>query len=172
MSVNGGTDDSTSVLELIDQLEELVTGARRVPLSASVFVNEDEALDLIDRARLGLPDEIQRALHTVEDRARILDEADREAEKLLSTAETRAEELLSTAESRAEELIREAGERAAARVREHALTQEAKAHAATIVTEAETLAASIKAEADAYARDVMVRLEEQLARTASTVRKG
>ena len=76
MSVEGGADDVGGVMELFDQLEELVAGARRVPLSASV------------------------------------------------------------------------------------------------VAEAEAQAAATRAEADAYARDVMVRLEDQLARTIATVRRG
>jgi vacuolar-type H+-ATPase subunit H len=157
------TDDteSASVLELIDQLEEMLTTARRVPLSANVVVNEDNALELIDRARLGLPEELVHARHTLEDRQRIVAEAEQEGERILSRAEQEAERL-----------IKEAGQRAVEMVSDHAITAQANAHAATILAEAEEKAASTRAEADAYAHEVMVRLEEQLVRSLGTVRKG
>ena len=41
--------EPVSVLELVDQLEDVVTAARRLPLSANVVVNEDETLELVDR---------------------------------------------------------------------------------------------------------------------------
>jgi len=159
--VTGDETDGGSVLELMDQLEELVTGARRVPLSASIVVNEDDALELIDRARLRLPDELVQARHTMEDRERILGEARHDADQAIARASDEAQRL-----------VREAGERAVELVGEHAITLQARAHAASLVSDAETQAASVRAEVDAYAREVMVKLEEQLARAASTVRKG
>jgi hypothetical protein len=156
-----GTDEPGGVLELFDQLEELVSGARRVPLSASVVLNEDDALELIDRARLRLPDELVAARHTVEDRARIIAEAQREADATLSRGEQEAERLVHDAEARAAQLVDG-----------HAVTAQARAQAAALVTDAEAQAAATRAEADGYAREVMVRLEDQLARTMSTVRKG
>jgi vacuolar-type H+-ATPase subunit H len=161
MATNDHATDSTSVLELIDQLEELLSSARRVPLSASVVVNEDEALELVDRARLALPQELVEARHTLEDRVRIVAEAEQEAERILARADAEGERL-----------VREAGDRAAQLVSEHAVTEQAHAHGETVVNEAEARAAAIRSEADAYAHDVMVRLDEQLTRALTTVRKG
>jgi len=170
--VTGDETDGGSVLELMDQLEELVTGARRVPLSASIVVNEDDALELIDRARLRLPDELVQARHTMEDRERILGEARHDADQAIARGEEQAQQAMARASDEAQRLVREAGERAVELVGEHAITLQARAHAASLVSDAETQAASVRAEVDAYAREVMVKLEEQLARAASTVRKG
>ena len=159
--MNERVEQSASVLELIDQLEEMLTGARRVPLSANVVINEDEALELVDRARLALPEELVQARHTLEDRARIVAEAEHEAERILSTAEAEGARL-----------VAQAGERAADLVDEHTISEQARAHAAAVVDEAEARASAIHAEADAYAHDVMVRLDEQLTRALTTVRKG
>jgi vacuolar-type H+-ATPase subunit H len=159
MSDNGNGE--LSAIDIVDELEEMVSTARRVPLSANVIVNEDETLELIDRLRMGLPEELVQARHTVEDRARIVGAAEEEAEHVLSRADQEATRL-----------VQEATERAQAMVTESVITQQAHARAAEIVAKAEERAASIRGEADAYARDVMTRLEEQLTRAAATVRKG
>jgi cell division septum initiation protein DivIVA len=153
--------EAVSVLALVDQLEELVGSARRVPLSASVVVNEDDALELIDRIRLGLPEELLQARQRLEDSGRIVAGAEEEAERVLRRAEQEAEKL-----------IHEAGDRATALVGKNAVTEQARDRAAALIAEAEAQAAAVRVEADAYARDVMVRLEEELFRLVSTIRKG
>ena len=150
-----------SVIDLVDQLEELASTGRRVPFTAGVVVNEDEILELIDRIRLGLPDELVQARHLVEDQRRVLDEAGQEAERILARAETEAQRL-----------IDEAVARAGVMVGDHEIADQARTHAATLLADAEERAAKTCADADAYARDVMVRLEDQLMRAATTVRKG
>jgi F0F1-type ATP synthase membrane subunit b/b' len=150
-----------TVIDLVDQLEELVSTGRRVPFTAGVVVNEDEVLELIDRTRLGLPDELTQARHLLEDQRRVLDEAEEEAERILSRAETEAARL-----------VDEAHARASVMVGDHEIAEQARLHAATLLAEAEERAARTCAEADAYAREVMVRLEDQLMRAATTVRKG
>jgi hypothetical protein len=150
-----------TVIDLVDQLEELVSTGRRVPFTAGVVVNEDEVLELIDRTRLGLPDELTQARHLLEDQRRVLDEAEEESERILSRAETEAARL-----------VDEAHARASVMVGDHEIAEQARLHAATLLAEAEERAAKTCAEADAYAREVMVRLEDQLMRAATTVRKG
>jgi len=159
--VAAGEPDTTTVLDLIDQLEELVTTSRRLPFTATVVINEDETLDLIDRARMGLPEELVQARHTLEDRDRIV-----------AAAETEAEAILARAESEAQQLITQAGDHAEGLVSEHAVLAEALTRGEALVAEAEAQAAAIREEADAYAREVMVQLEEHLNRALGTVRKG
>jgi len=155
----GGIDPS--VIDLIDQLEELVSTGRRVPFTSGVVVNEDEALELIDRARLGLPDELTQARHLLEDRHRVVDEAEQESERILARAEAEGQRLIDEAEARAGVMVGE-----------HEIAEQAQTAAAVVLAEAEERAATIRAEADAYAREVMLRLEDQLMRAATTVRKG
>jgi hypothetical protein len=150
-----------TVIDLVDQLEELVSTGRRVPFTAGVVVNEDEMLELIDRIRLGLPDELSQARHLLEDQRRVRVEAEQEAERVLTRAETEAQRL-----------IEEGTARAGVMIGDHEIAEQARTHGATVLAEAEERAAKTCADADAYARDVMVRLEDQLMRAATTVRKG
>lgn len=154
-------DTEATVIDLVDQLEELVSTGRRVPFTAGVVVNEDELLELIDRARLALPDELMQARHLLEDQRRVVVEAEQEAERILSRAETEVARIVDEAQARA-----------AVMVGDHAISEQAREHAATVIADAEERAAKTCSEADAYARDVMVRLEDQLMRAATTVRKG
>jgi hypothetical protein len=150
-----------TVIDLVDQLEELVSTGRRVPFTAGVVVNEDEVLELIDRTRLGLPDELMQARHLLEDQRRVLVETEQEAERILTRAESEATRIIGEAEARA-----------AVMVGDHAIAEQAQEHAATVLAQAEERAAKTCNEADAYAREVMLRLEDQLMRAATTVRKG
>ncbi len=150
-----------TVIDLVDQLEEIVSTGRRVPFTAGVVVNEEEILELIDRTRLALPDELMQARHLLEDQRRVLAEADQEAERILSRADAEVARIVEEAEARA-----------AVMVGEHALAEQAREHAATLIAEAEERAAKTCSDADAYAREVMLRLEDQLMRAATTVRKG
>ena len=45
----------------MDQLEELVASGRKIPFGSAVMLSQDAANDLIDRIRMGLPDEYARA---------------------------------------------------------------------------------------------------------------
>jgi hypothetical protein len=150
-----------TVIDLVDQLEEIVSTGRRVPFTAGVVVNEEEILELIDRTRLALPDELMQARHLLEDQRRVLAEADQEAERILSRADAEVARIVEEAEARA-----------AVMVGEHALAEQARERAATLIAEAEERAAKTCSDADAYAREVMLRLEDQLMRAATTVRKG
>jgi len=158
---NGPAGVDTTVIDLVDELEELVSTGRRVPFTSGVVVNEDEVLELIDRTRLALPDELMQARHLLEDQRRVVTEAEQEAERMLTRAEAEVDRIVSEAQARA-----------AVMVSDHALVDQAREQAATLIAEAEERAAKTCSDADAYAREVMLRLEDQLMRAATTVRKG
>lgn len=150
-----------SVLELVDQLEDLVGGSRRLPLSTSVVVNEEEMLELVDRIRLALPDELVSARHTLEDARRIMESAESEAERLLTHGEEESQRL-----------VREAREQMAVMVSQHSIVGQAQAHADALLADAEERASAVRRDADTYAREVMSHIEEQMTRALATVRRG
>jgi cell division septum initiation protein DivIVA len=145
----------------MDELEELVTTGRRVPFSANVVVNEDETLELIDRARLGLPDEVVRARHTILERERILSATATEAHAMVDRAQQDAHAIVAEAEAQAKKMLEG-----------HELLRLAQERADALIAEAEAKADHISREADNYAREVMQDLEEHLGRAHGTVRKG
>jgi cell division septum initiation protein DivIVA len=161
-----------SVIDLLDQLEGLVVNGRRVVFTPNVMVNEDEALDLIDRARLELPDEIKEAHHTLEQQSQLLADAQATAERLVADAQEEAERRLGDARAEADTVEHTAAERAAALVSESEVVRAARARVEELLAEAEHKAGEVRAEADAYAQSVMTHLAEQLTKTLNTVSHG
>ena len=153
--------EAESLLDLVDELETLVSGARRLPLSTSVMLDEDALLELVDRIRLGVPEELVRARQTMDD-----------AERLVGSAHDEAERMVAEAEEHAARTMERAGEQASMLVSQHHIVSQAQAHADALLADAESRSAAVRADADGYARDVMTHLEEQLTRALGTVRRG
>ena len=61
------SDAGDDLLQILDELDHLITGARSVPMSSSAIVNRDDALALIDRARHAVPSAVRRAEEIVAD---------------------------------------------------------------------------------------------------------
>ncbi|MGH7685648.1 MAG: hypothetical protein ACREN2_02355 [Candidatus Dormibacteria bacterium] len=159
--MRGGMQVAESVIELIDQLEDMVAGSRRLPLSTSVVLNEDDLLELVDRIRLAIPDELVSARHTLDDSQRIMTGAEEESERLLGRADQEAERV-----------VREAREQSAVLVSQHHIVSQAQAQADALLSAAEEHAATVHRDADAYAREVMSHLEEQMTHQLATIRRG
>ncbi|MGH7722384.1 MAG: hypothetical protein ACRENL_06045 [Candidatus Dormibacteria bacterium] len=154
-------DELSAVLDIVDTLEELVGVARRLPFTPSVVVNEEEILELVDRIRVALPDDLVSARHIVDERAQMLERAERDVGEVAARAEQDAARLL-----------REAQAQAASLIGEHAIVSAATEQARALVADAEERAAAERTAADDYAREVVQRLEAQLERWLGTVREG
>ncbi len=161
-----------SSLDLIDGIETLVSEGRRIPFSASVVVNEDRLIEIIDQIRLGMPQELVDAHHTVVDRDRIIAAAEEEAGFILTNAQDDAEKLVAAAKSESLGLVTEAHQEAAALTADHEIVSAAKRRADELVADAEARAVEVRSQADAYAREVMQELEGNLNRALVTVHKG
>ena len=155
------SDELGTVVDIVDTLEELVGAARRLPFTPSVVVNEEEILELVDRIRVALPDDLVTARHTLDERDQILDRAEHEMAEVTARA---AEE--------AARLVREASAQAAALVADQAIVATATEQAGALVADAEQQATAQREAADDSAREVMQRLKEQLERWLGTVREG
>ena len=153
--------DLNTVVDILNALEELLAASRRLPFTSSVVVNEEEILELVDRIRVALPDDLVSARHTLEERDQLLDRAARDAD-----------ELSARAREEAERLVRDAQAQAADMVDDHAVLRAATEKANEVGTAADEHAAAQRRAADDYAREVMQRLEEQLERWLTTVREG
>jgi vacuolar-type H+-ATPase subunit H len=136
--------------EAIDRLEYLVLHSRQIPLTRTVVIDQDEALDLVDNLRLKLPDEIKQARWTLQEQQRILSEAQAEAARTIA----------------------QAGERAQAMIGQQELLKRAEKQAETMLRDANARADDVRRAADTYAWEVMQNLEAQLLRTVATVKNG
>ena len=112
-----------SVHDRLDELTDMITSARAMPMSASCMVNRGEVLDILEDMRGSLPTEIREADALLDDRERVLADADAEAERILEQARAEAaalvtEEWVYAAAIREAELVRREAEDDAARMRQ------------------------------------------------------
>ncbi len=110
---------AVSLETLLENLEEVLEEGMSVPLSGGKrMVDVDTARDIIDDIRRNMPREILQAKAIVQDRARILSKAKKEAEDMVKTAEDRVrillnkDELVKQAEARAKTITSEANQQA------------------------------------------------------------
>ncbi|MCX7838016.1 MAG: ATPase [Anaerolineae bacterium] len=145
------------VLYLVDRLEALLNKGWRVPLSAKTMIDEDEFLDIIDQMRIAFPEEIKQARKIVQERERIIAQAQEEARHIIEMAK----------------------EDAARLTNEHAITKSAQQQALQIERRAQSEAEAQRRGADEYAtqvlQDLHTRLEQMaqhIAQLQSQVYKG
>lgn len=97
--------------DLLDRLHDVIAGARSLPLSASVSINRDEVLDLIEEARARLPEELRDARWLRKEREEYLAKMEADGEALLAEARAQAErmvqrtEVVKAAEHRARRIV-------------------------------------------------------------------
>lgn len=77
------------IFTLLETLEEALENGRGVPFSSKCLVEKEELLDIIKEIRLKLPDELKQAKWIKEERARIMVEAQKEADDIIKEAENR-----------------------------------------------------------------------------------
>ena len=100
--------------ELVQQVVEIIETARGVPMSASVMINRDEVLDLLDSVLSGLPDELRAARWLLKERDDFRQKAHHEAEEIIADAKSHVArmvqrtEVVKAAEQRAHHIIEDA----------------------------------------------------------------
>ncbi len=60
---------------MIDELEDALAEGRRVPFSGRLLVDEERILDIIDRMRVAVPEELKQARRVIGEQERLLGEA-------------------------------------------------------------------------------------------------
>ncbi|MBI2975617.1 MAG: hypothetical protein HY872_17700 [Chloroflexi bacterium] len=138
------------ILHLVDRLEELINGARQVPLTNNVMIDQDRLIDLIDQMRVSIPDEVKKAQKTLSERDKLMAQAKEEAERTLAVARDEREKMLT---------------------REN-VTAAALNKAEQIIQQAKLDAESVRGDADEYVLEVLSQLEMQLERTLQQARNG
>lgn len=124
----------------LDRLREILSQAKGVPMSASCVVNRAELLELVDRIRAVLPEELGRAKG-------LLANSDAEAESILAAA--RAE--------------------ASRRAEEHEIVREAREIAERLRQDTERECADLRRETDVFIDSRMASFESVLHKTTSQV---
>lgn len=108
------SDASIRVMQLLDEMEEIIENASKVPFSDKTIIDGEEMAGIIDDIRLSLPKDIRQAKWVKDEQERILSEAKSEYDKVIIAAKKQAEYLVETdaikkeAEKRADAILSEA----------------------------------------------------------------
>ena len=100
--------------QLLRRVIEIVESAPGLPMSASVRINKDELLELLDDAVAQLPEELRSARWLLKEREEFTARTRREGEEIITDARTRVAnmvqrtEVAKAAELRARQIIEEA----------------------------------------------------------------
>lgn len=106
------------ILYLVDRLENLIAGSRRMPLVNQIMLKESDILNIIEQMRTAIPDEIKQSRRIIQEKERILAQAQADASTLLTRAREESERamnregLLRAAEDRSHDMVRQAEEKA------------------------------------------------------------
>jgi F0F1-type ATP synthase membrane subunit b/b' len=102
------------ILYLVDRLENLIASSRRMPLVNQIIIKEADILSIVDQMRTSIPDEIKQARRIIQEKERILAQAQAEATALRERARAETDQamkregLLRAADERSQELLRHA----------------------------------------------------------------
>jgi hypothetical protein len=103
---------------LLKRVLDTVSGARPMPLSASVMINRDEVVEMLEEAIARLPDELRAARWLLKEREEFLAKVRREGDDILEQARARAErmvqrtEVVKAADARARQIVDRAEDQA------------------------------------------------------------
>jgi regulator of protease activity HflC (stomatin/prohibitin superfamily) len=131
---------------ILRELRDIIDTARTMPMSASVLVNREETLELIDEALASMPEELRHARWLIKEREEYLVQARRDAEDIVEAGRVQVE--------RTE------------------VAREARRVAQQVISQAEADSRRLRHEAEDYIDQKLAAFEVVLERTMATVVKG
>jgi hypothetical protein len=138
------------IQHLVDRLEDLIDEGRHIPMTKTTMIDEERALEIIDQMRISVPEEVDKASRIINQRDRLLAQANEEAARVVDLAKEKSDTL----------------------IQRDAVVQAAQNRAANIIEQARQDAEAIRSEADGYVLDVLNELEAHLIKTLTVVRNG
>lgn len=156
------------ILYLVDRLENLIASSRRMPLVNQIMIKEIDILNIVDQMRTSIPDEIKQARRVVQEKERILAQAQADASALLARAREETERAMNR-----EGLLR------AAEARSQELVHQAEGRSESLLRNATEQSDHLKNDADAYVgetlrnlKDHLASIEMDLSRTILSIERG
>ena len=136
--------------DLLVELRDLVESARTMPMSASVLVNREEILGLVDEIFAGVPEEVRHARWLLKERDEFLASARREADDIIESARVQSERMVERTE----------------------IAREARRIAQKTVDDADAQARRLRLECEDYIDQKLAEFEVVLERTRQAVENG
>jgi len=144
------TEAAPTIDQLLLELRDLVEHARTMPMSASVLVNREEVLGLVDEILAAFPEELRQARWLLKERDDFLFQAHREADDILASARIQVERMVERTE----------------------IAREARRVAQRTVDDAEANARRLRLECEDYIDHKLGEFEVVLDRTMHAVHQG
>lgn len=137
-------------LDRIDEMIALVEGARSVPMSRNCIIDRAEMIGVLEQLRTELPAELRRASALLEERDKIIEAGQREAERIVSEGEAEHARLVSINE----------------------IVVSAEHEASRIIGEARAEAQRLRDEVDDYVDTALANFEQLLTRSLASIERG
>ena len=135
---------------IIRRVIDIIDGSPGMPMSASVRVNKEEVLELLDDAVTRLPDELRSARWLLKEREEFLARSRRDGEELIADAKSRVAHMVQRTE----------------------VVKAAELRAQQIIEDAEIAARRLRLETEDYCDQKLASVENVLAKVAKTVATG
>ena len=139
-----------NALEIIDRIEELLDGSKRIPFSANIVINGDEMYDLIEELRTVMPEEFKQSRWIVKERENMIEEAKKQADKIIRNSQEKADTLVGETE----------------------IMKRATRKSEEMMSSIEARARTIRLEAEDYADEKLANLEAVLHKLLNSIEKG
>ena len=139
------------ILQLIEELEDEMDDATSIPLSKKVAIDPDTIFEIIKEIRASLPEEIRQAKWVNEERDRILQEANDQAQQPIDQAKQRAAESDQNTQKRFNELVND-----------HRITQEATKKGEAMIEQAKEQSRQIRQSVFAYVDEILSNTQDNL----------
>lgn len=139
------------IFRILDELEVAIKESKQIPFSnGKVLIESHRFLDRLDRIRLVLPDELEKARSIMYEKEKIVKEACADAEEFILQSQGKAKQMLD----------------------ENEITRNAMEQAEEILTRAEEVSKNIREDAGLYAEEILDHMERVLARGLDAIIKG
>ncbi|MEL6397559.1 MAG: hypothetical protein AAFO87_13280 [Cyanobacteria bacterium J06607_6] len=171
------------IQQSLNVLEELILESPRVPFSGRTLIDEDQLLEQLDRIRLNLPTVFQEAMQIVQQRDRIISDAQQYAQDMMTAAEQEAARrlddmgIVQQAEHQARQVKQQLEQdcdalRSQTRTEIEQWQNAVEQYWEETQQQTESECRVLRQDADAYAAEVLQRIEHQLADMMRVVRNG
>lgn len=137
-------------MDRIDEIISFVEAARSVPMSRNCIIDRGELLAMLEQLRTELPSELRRAIALLEERDKILDAGQREAERMIAEAEAEHQRLVSQSE----------------------VVVSADRESQRLINEARAEAQRLREEVDEYVDTTLANFEQFLTRSLASIERG
>ena len=126
--------------KLFEEFYNMIAGARNVPFTEKIMLDEDDLVNLIEDLKNAIPREIKSATQVLEEQKNIVNKAYADADRIVQQAKNEAERILGVAQAEAD-----------AKIQQEEVVKQASAVAEEIKANALRYQEETKAAADEYA---------------------